>query len=226
MVACRKRLNSLLAFARGDTETMDKLAAQDPEFYGELARYFELGGRVSYIQSLSYRDNLLDAVEGAGPNPILRSKERLTSSLTAWLDMFEMTSRMAAFRTMKKEFIAQGKSVEDAEVEAAAFAKNLANFEQVGEWGKTMGAFYMFFRPAATGAVRAIQSLAPAFDVRTDEQILRSIKQQKKFGGATDEQAQRALAAYNMQRKNARVSAVGNYGYGSFGLHDGLHDGW
>jgi hypothetical protein len=203
-----------LAFARGDTETMDKLAAQDPEFYGELARYFELGGRVSYIQSLSYRDNLLDAVEGAGPNPILRSKEKIDKFFDAWLDMFEMTSRMAAFRTMKKEFIAQGKSVEDAEVEAAAFAKNLANFEQVGEWGKTMGAFYMFFRPAATGAVRAIQSLAPAFDVRTDEQILTSIKQQKKFGGATDEQAQRALAAYNKQRKNARVSAVVIMGMG------------
>lgn len=203
-----------LAFARGDTETMDKLAAQDPEFYGELARYFELGGRVSYIQSLSYRDNLLSAVEGAGPNPILRSKEKIDKFFDAWLDMFEMTSRMAAFRTMKKEFIAQGRSVADAEVEAAAFAKNLANFEQVGEWGKTMGAFYMFFRPAATGAVRAIQSLAPAFDVRTDEQILRSIKQQKKFGGATDEQAQRALAAYNMQRKNARVSGAVIMGMG------------
>lgn len=203
-----------LAFARGDADTMDRLAAQNPEFYGELARYFELGGRVSYIQSLSYRDNLLDAVQGAGPNPVLRSKAKIDKFFDAWLDMFEITSRMAAFRTMKKEFIAEGKSVADAEVEAAAFAKNLANFEQVGEWGKTIGAFYMFFRPAATGAVRAIQSLAPAFDVRTDEQILRSIKIQKKFGGATDEQAQRALAAYNKQRKNARVSGVVIMGLG------------
>jgi hypothetical protein len=203
-----------LAFARGDTETMDRLAAQDPEFYGELARYFELGGRVSYIQSLSYRDNLLDAVQGAGPNPVLRSKEKIDKFFDAWLDMFEITSRMAAFRTMKKEFIAQGKSVEDAEIEAVAFAKNLANFEQVGEWGKTIGAFYMFFRPAATGAVRAIQSLAPGFDFRSDEQVLKSIKQQKKFGGATDEQAQRALAAYNKQRKNARVSGTVIMGLG------------
>jgi hypothetical protein len=203
-----------LAFARGDTETMDRLAAQDPEFYGELARYFELGGRVSYIQSLSYRDNLLDAVQGAGPNPVLRSKEKIDKFFDAWLDMFEITSRMAAFRTMKKEYIAQGRSIGDAEVEAAAFAKNLANFEQVGEWGKTIGAFYMFFRPAATGAVRAIQSLAPGFDFRSDEQVLKSIKQQKKFGGATDEQAQRALAAYNKQRKNARVSGTVIMGLG------------
>jgi hypothetical protein len=204
-----------LAFARGDTATMDKLAAQDPEFYGELARYFEVGGRVSYVQSLSYRDNLLDAVEGAGPNPVLRTKAKVDKFFDAWLDMFEITSRMAAFRTMKKEFVAQGKSVADAEIEAAAFAKNLANFEQVGEWGKTVGAFYMFFRPAATGAVRAIQSIAPAFDVRTDKQILTSIKQQKKFGGATDEQAQRALAAYNKQRKNARVSGTVIMGMGA-----------
>lgn len=205
-----------LAFARGDTDTMERLIAQDPEFYGELARYFEVGGRVSYVQSLSYRDNLLDAVEGAGPNPVLRTKAKVDKFFDAWLDMFEITTRMAAFRTMKKEFIAQGKSVEDAELEAAAFAKNLANFEQVGEWGKTAGAFFMFFRPAATGAVRAIQSLAPAFDVRTDKQVLDSIKEQMKFGGATDEQAQRALAAYNKHRRNARVSGVGIMGLGAF----------
>jgi hypothetical protein len=46
---------------------------------------------------------------------------------------------------------------------AVEYAKNLANFEQVGRWGKQAGALFMFFRPAATGAVRAIEALAPAF---------------------------------------------------------------
>jgi hypothetical protein len=47
--------------------------------------------------------------------------------------------------------------------EAAAFTLNLANFSQQGEWGKVMGAFYMFSKPSATGAVRALESVLPAF---------------------------------------------------------------
>jgi hypothetical protein len=50
-----------------------------------------------------------------------------------------------------------------ASIRAAAYSKNLANFEQVGEWGKVLGAFFMFFRPSATGAVRAMEAIAPAF---------------------------------------------------------------
>ena len=205
-----------LAFARGDTETMDRLSKQDPQFYGELARYFQIGGRVAYVQALSYRDNLLEAVEGAGRNPVLRTKAKVDKFFDAWLDMFEMTTRMAAFRTMKAEFIAQGMDPASAEVEAAAFAKNLANFEQVGEWGRTAGAFFMFFRPAATGAVRAIQSLAPAFDFRSDADVIRSVMQNKKFGGATEEQALQFLASYNKQRKNARTSGLAIMGMGAF----------
>jgi hypothetical protein len=48
-----------------------------------------------------------------------------------------------------------------AKIRAASTTKNLANFEQVGEYGKIMGALYMFYRPSATGAVRAIESITP-----------------------------------------------------------------
>ena len=49
-----------------------------------------------------------------------------------------------------------------SKVKAAAETKNLANFEQTGEWGKAAGALFMFFRPAATGAYRAIEAIMPA----------------------------------------------------------------
>jgi hypothetical protein len=77
--------------------------------------------------------------------------------------MFEISSRSAAYGIKKRNLISQGLSEEAAATEAAAFTKNLANFEQVGELGKTMGAFYMFFRPSATGAVRAVEALSPAW---------------------------------------------------------------
>ena len=47
---------------------------------------------------------------------------------------------------------------------AAAYAKELANFEQIGVYGREAGAMFMFFRPAATGAVRALDALRPAFE--------------------------------------------------------------
>ena len=52
-------------------------------------------------------------------------------------------------------------ATEDAMNRATYYAKNLANFEHVGDLGKQMGALYMFARPAATGAVRAIEALQP-----------------------------------------------------------------
>ena len=78
------------------------------------------------------------------------------------------TAEAAARQEARRDNQAQQQQQEaEQRAKAAAEAKNLANFEQTGEWGKTAGALFMFFRPAATGAMRAIQAIAPAFmDVR------------------------------------------------------------
>jgi hypothetical protein len=77
--------------------------------------------------------------------------------------MFELTSRSAAYSIAKKNFLEEGMTETAARTKAAAYAKNLANFEQVGEYGRGLGALFMFFRPSATGAVRAIEAALPAF---------------------------------------------------------------
>jgi hypothetical protein len=77
--------------------------------------------------------------------------------------MFELTSRSAAYSIAKKNFLEEGLSESAARTKAAAYSKNLANFEQVGEYGRGLGAVFMFFRPSATGAVRAIEAALPAF---------------------------------------------------------------
>ena len=205
-----------LAFANGDSRTMEKMIREDKTgFYKDLANYFDKGGRVSYIQGLSYKDNLLDAVKGVKQNGIMQSKEQFDKFFDAWLDMFELTTRVAAYRTIKAQNLAKGMSPESADVEAIAYAKNLANFEQVGEWGKTLGTLFMFFRPAATGAVRAIESIAPAFDFSTDAEIIERAKQMTKFGGATDEQALAYLADFKARRDNARTTALALLGMGA-----------
>jgi hypothetical protein len=205
-----------LAFANGDVQTMQKMINEDKTgFYADIANYFEKGGRVSYIQGLSYKDNLLQAVQGVKRNGIIKNKEQIDKFFDAWLDMFEITTRVAAYRTIKQQNLARGMTPESADIEAIAYAKNLANFEQVGEFGKTLGTFYMFFRPAATGAVRAVESILPAFDMSTDAQILERARNMTKYGGATEEQAMQYLADFKARRQNARVTGATILGIGA-----------
>ena len=85
-----------------------------------------------------------------------------------------------------------------------SYAKNLANFEQVGELGRAMGAFYMFFRPAATGAVRAIESVAPAF--RRLESVLEGLPPEIKKDSAALETFKKNYAE---KQQHARIMVTG-----------------
>jgi hypothetical protein len=98
----------------------------------------------------------------------------------------------------------------DAEIQAVEYAKNLANFEQVGRWGKAMGALYMFFRPAATGAVRAIEATAPAFQ-KFDEALFRD---EAKAQGISEAKIDKAVKTIRERQRNARVMAGSLVGVG------------
>jgi hypothetical protein len=103
----------------------------------------------------------------------MHKKEQLEKFIDTWTDMFEIASRAAAYKIAKETALSKGESEKAAKVRASAYAKNLANFEQVGEYGKALGAAYMFFRPAATGAVRAIEAVVPAFPGSLDRAMER-----------------------------------------------------
>lgn len=150
-------------YAKGDVESIKKMAQTD-EFARDVLRYLQLGGRVSYIQGLALEGQLETLEKQISKNKFATTGETVNRWIDAWADMFEFTSRVSAFNVARNQFQAEGLSKEDAEVRAAAYAKNLANFEQVGELGRKAGALFMFFRPAATGAVRAIDSLMPLFE--------------------------------------------------------------
>jgi hypothetical protein len=83
----------------------------------------------------------------------------------------------------------------------------MANFEETGRSGRTIGAWFMFFRPASTGAVRAMKALAPAFNYAGEEEMKNFFKgQAKEYGQELDDAtADRMYQDYNSQRKNARV---------------------
>ena len=150
-------------YSKGDVDAIKRMGEKDP-FTKDMLRFLELGGRVSYIQGLALEGQLETLQRQASQNKFAVRGETVNRWIDAWADMFEFTSRVSAFRVMRDQLMSEGASKEDAETRAAAYAKNLANFEKIGEVGRKAGALFMFFRPAATGAVRAIDALMPFFE--------------------------------------------------------------
>jgi len=211
--AVHKTARYSLAYANGDTATLRSLEKDNP-YYQDLKRYFEKGGRVAYMQALSYKDNMEGILKSVDKNGILVAKEGVDKILDAYLDMFELSTRIAAYRVIKDKYRADGKTEEEAEVEAAAKAKNLANFEQIGEWGRAGGALFMFYRPTATGAVRTIDALAPAFDLRSEKRVKQALRKRNRFGTPSLAEVNKIYTEYNKQRKNARITAGAAMGFG------------
>jgi hypothetical protein len=162
-------------YSKGRIAEIEALAKKD-NYYRDLLDYVKTGGRVSYIAGLANRGQYDELYKGLGGGRIVRTKEQVDKVFDGWIDTFELSARVSAYRIAKSNEIArltkekspktdaERKEIDKAaSIKASAYAKNLANFEQVGEWGKVLGAIFMFFRPAATGAVRAMEAIAPAF---------------------------------------------------------------
>lgn len=206
-------------YAAGNFSEIEKLAALNKpyenldaseRYYRDMLDYVDLGGRVSYLQGVAAKGALDGLIKEVGRGGVLRTKDQIDNFFDIYNDIFELASRTSTYRMLKDEFVAEGESLQEAMAHAAEYTKNLANFEQVGRWGKAAGAAFMFFRPAATGAVRAIDALKPAFGFN-EEKFIREAKQE----GRTDEQIERALDEMRRARDSARVMAAGLAGVGA-----------
>lgn len=168
---------------KGDIAKLRELAKKDP-FINDTLEWIERGGRTAYQQSYSIGaqaealDNSLNdrGVVAASK----RGLQQVVLAMDIYNDAFEFTNRVAAYAMsrdktqaqMKQAFVEKNKRQpnaqemkqieEAAKIEGASFAKNLANFRLVGDAGREAGALFMFFRTAATGAVRAIDTIMPA----------------------------------------------------------------
>jgi hypothetical protein len=176
-----KAMHVALLEEKGDAASKKMLldAAQDP-FVRDMLEYLRFGGKTTYLQGFSLKSNLEQLSKNTiGRSRIVTNLEDAGRLIDTWNNMFEFTGRTAAYTIYKDRALAKNikEGMSDikgpqgqmspaeraAAVEAAAFVKNLANFEKVGERGRELGAAYMFIRPAATGAVRAIEAVMPAF---------------------------------------------------------------
>jgi hypothetical protein len=213
-------------YSKGQFDKIRELAAKD-QYYADLLEYIQLGGKVSYLQGLAAKGALDGLMKEIGRSGVLKTKDQIDKFIDIYNDMFELSSRAATYRMLKDQFYAENKksgkfkkdadALEDAKIQAVEYAKNLANFEQVGRWGKEAGALFMFFRPAATGAVRAIEALAPAFRLLPpgmggfDEAAFR---EEAVAQGRTPEQIDKAVKQMMQQAKNSAAMATGLIGVG------------
>jgi len=180
-----------------------------------MVEFIKEGGMVSYLHGLTIKSNFEQLYKEIGRSGIIKKKEQLEKFIDVWTDMFELASRSAAYSVAKSDATANGYTGDAAKTKAAAYAKNLANFEQVGDWGKALGSLYMFFRPSATGALRAIEAIAPAF--RTADRALLSLQAElpKDYFTQNPNAETEFLASYNKNRKNAQIMSASLMGLGA-----------
>jgi hypothetical protein len=149
-------------YNNGDVEGIEALAKNDKSGYvKDMLEYLERGGMVSFLDGLTVKGGYNNLKNELTSSNIEVAKKAVNKFFDGYMDSFELASRTAAYKTMKEQYLREGMSQEAAKTRATDYVKGLANFEQVGNWGKEMGAVFMFFRPAATGAVRAIEALGP-----------------------------------------------------------------
>jgi hypothetical protein len=202
------------------------MAAKDP-FVRDMLEYLKFGGKTTYLESFSLKSSLQDLNTKLGKRRIMDNVDSFNEFVDVWNNMFEFTSRAAAYSLYKQEVlkknIAEGMSNEKgpngemspAEVasawEAAAWTKNLANFEKAGEYAREMGALYMFIRASATGAVRAAEAVIPAF--RSMESVLNDLPPEIT---GNKEALEKFKKEYALEQRNARVMISALIGMGFF----------
>jgi hypothetical protein len=130
-------------------ERLAALASKN-DWYKDATEFVKKGGRVAYRAGLTTAAQQQELM----PSGFRGAKEAFDNFIAFMPDAFELASRISAYRTIRN--LPQFKGNLEA---AAAETKNISNFEQSGEYGRNIGALYMFFRPSATGAVAALDAM-------------------------------------------------------------------
>jgi hypothetical protein len=195
----------------GKTAELNAFVAKDKSgFSQDVMEYIKEGGMVSYLQGLSATGTFQNLQKDLNSSKPKKALAAMNNFFDVYADMFELSSRTAAYRITRNKLLREDKlSDEAAKTRAAAYVKNLANFEQVGEWGRGAGAMFMFFRPAATGAVRAIETLGPMLR-STDDAILDLPPEVRKDEKAVAE----FRKSHEKQRKAATAMTLSLAGFG------------
>lgn len=200
-------------YHKGDTAKIKSMAAKNP-FVNDIYEFISMGGRSAYSNSLSIAGQIETQMEQIGAGKLGRAKMKIDEVFSTWADMFEFTSRAAAYAVVRDELMARarddGQNLNDPAVrsalkqEAVAYTKNLFNYEQVGRFGRQLGSVFIFLRPSVTSAVRAVDALLPAF--QRPENLLPLLPPSLQGDSPQAEAGRQAFLADHARRaKNAKI---------------------
>jgi hypothetical protein len=204
----------------------DLIAKDKTGFTKDLAEYLLVGGDIAYVNSLTTKGQFKEFTKLNRADWYSDGGRAISDFFDNYTAMFEYTSRVSAYQIAKSEEtkrlmdkgVPRAQAEKDAIKPAVAFSKNLANFEKVGVLGRQAGALFMFFRPAATGAVRAIESLAPSFssvfggyEKAADRAWNQAPKEVKAKGKKAEEEYKKEFIR---QAKNGKATAAVAMGLG------------
>ena len=205
----RRAMKVSRLYKNGKFDEIEKLGEKDP-YIKAMYEYIQLGGKVSYVQGVGIQSQFEQLQENIGRKGIATTKEQVDGVIDLWGNMFEFASRTAAYQVAKDKFMQDGLPENEAMVKAAGYVKNLANFEQTGAWGKQLGSLFMFFRPAATGAVRAIEALVPIW--RNIDNAMANLPESVRNDPAAIEKFRQNM---EQQRRSAMAMSMSLAGAGS-----------
>lgn len=202
-----------------------KMVREDA-YVKNMVEYLENGAKSSYAQTFSLKANLEKLAESTGKSRTITTLDQFNTLMDTWNNMFEFTSRAAVYAQEKeralKEQIAKGLSTQKgpngemsaaekaAAVQAATYAKEMTNFEQKGTYSRGMGALYMFIRPSAISAKRAIEAVVPAF--RNIDDVVAGLPANIQSDPVAEAKFR---TAYAEKQRNARImiTALSGMGY-------------
>jgi hypothetical protein len=202
-----------------------KMVKEDA-YVKNMVEYLENGAKSSYAQTFSLIGNLEKLAESTGKSRAITTLDQFNTLMDTWNNMFEFTSRAAVYAQEKeralKEQIANGLSTtpgpngqmsaaeKAAAVQAATYAKEMTNFEQKGTYSRGMGALYMFIRPSAISAKRAIEAVVPAF--RNIDDVVSGLPVNIQSDPVAEAKFR---TAYAEKQRNARImiTALSGMGY-------------
>jgi hypothetical protein len=134
----------------GRIDDIRKLA-KPGSWYADALEWLEEGGKISFGSGFSSKSQLEQLESRLSRNPLTVTGRAIDDFVGLVTDSLDISTRVAAYRVFKSQGLPKNK--------AATEAKELANFERSGDWGRAMGAYFTFFRPSATGATKAIDSI-------------------------------------------------------------------
>ena len=215
-----KRIKGRKAKLEAMKKYADDEAAKGNLYPRDQLEYLTEGGMIAYSMGLSTDRAFEEMNRTINKGTIATKKEQIQSFFDGYMSTFELATRVAAYRTTRDNYLAENapgvpydqvspEILKAAQQSATVYAKRLANFEEIGKQGKTLGALFMFFRPSATGAVRSLESLAPA--LRRMAEVEKDLPDYITKDAATLQTWRKDYQA-RAQRARATIAALGGAG--------------